>query len=345
MKIAIWLFANRSTAFGTAVRARSLVEVLNEKHEVTVIGDVGRLDKVRYIRGIYRLLKLVLTILKNRFDVVIFENDFRDFFLCYPLLRMRGAKLIFDAMGFYSEIEDRWNPPKWLVKLRQIVEKFVIQHADHNIAISPGNLNFYQSYTNNISLVPHFIDEVVFRSRGVSQHQHQKGYKLVGIIGSFARPENLVSLEFVYDNFDKFDPRIRFVVIGSCDWRIESDRIIYTGYLPNADYAKQLHSLDAVLDYKEPTKGPYTKVIEAMACGLPVFTAPRGMMGFEQATPGEDILVYPKEELVGKVNELIFDDDLMKRIGEKARITAEKYFTKAANREELLSIIDRFDGS
>ncbi len=140
-------------------------------------------------------------------------------------------------------------------------------------------------------------------------------------------------------------PRIRFVVIGSCDWRIESDRIIYTGYLPNADYAKQLHSLDAVLDYKEPTKGPYTKVIEAMACGLPVFTAPRGMMGFEQATPGEDILVYPKEELVGKVNELIFDDDLMKRIGEKARITAEKYFTKAANREELLSIIDRFDGS
>ena len=344
MKIAVWLFRNISTPFGTAVRARSLAEILKEKHEVAIIGDIGPLERIRYVRGIYRLPKLMLTILKNRFDIILFENDFRGFTFFYPILRLRGAKLIFDVVAFFSEVEDEWNPPRWRVKLNKFLEEFVMRHADYVTAISPGHFDFYKGYTSNISVIPHFIDEAVFIRDGEHRHHHQRDYKLVGVIGSFARPENWVSLEFVYHNLHRFDPKIKFVVIGSCERRIESDRIIYTGYLPDEDYVNQLYSLDAVLDYKEPTKGPYTKVIESMACGLPVFIAPRGMIGFEQATLGEDILVYPKEELVDKVNELIFDDNLMRQIGRKARLTAEKHFTQAACRQRLLDIVDRFSG-
>ena len=110
--------------------------------------------------------------------------------------------------------------------------------------------------------------------------------------------------------------------------------------MPAAEFVAQLQHLDAVLDYKEPVGGPYTKVVEAMACSLPVFTTPKALQGFDQATPGEDIIAYPKEELVDRINGMVFDESLMQLVGRKARATVEQHFSKAAVRDRLLEVVD-----
>ena len=93
----------------------------------------------------------------------------------------------------------------------------------------------------------------------------------------------------------------------------QTKRISYTGYLSDfQDYVNQIARLDAVLVPAQfPSFGALTKVLEPMACSVPVFTTPAGLVSFDHVTPGEDILICDESELVAKVNESLFDDDLM----------------------------------
>ncbi|MGZ4846914.1 MAG: glycosyltransferase, partial [Halobacteriota archaeon] len=87
--------------------------------------------------------------------------------------------------------------------------------------------------------------------------------------------------------------------------------------------------------------GALTKVLEPMACSVPVFTTPAGLVSFDHVTPGEDIFVVDEADLVAKVNESLFDSDLMGSVGKNARRTVETYYSTAANSERLIKVIDR----
>jgi len=117
-----------------------------------------------------------------------------------------------------------------------------------------------------------------------------------------------------------FCDKIKIKLIGRCDYKLVNKRIRYTGYINRfEDYVAQLLSMDAVILHHKPLDpGPYTKIIESMSCGLPVFTTPEGIIGLDYVTPGKDILVFNMKNLVDGVNDLIFNDNLMKKIGNNA---------------------------
>jgi glycosyltransferase involved in cell wall biosynthesis len=78
-----------------------------------------------------------------------------------------------------------------------------------------------------------------------------------------------------------------------------------------------------------------------MACSVPVFTTPVGLISFDHVTPGEDILVSDESGLVAKVNEYLFDAELMESVGKNARRTIEKYYSETANSKQLIAVVDR----
>ena len=144
--------------------------------------------------------------------------------------------------------------------------------------------------------------------------------KIIGLIGAFVHKGiNTSALDFLYRNIDEFDERIKFVVIGACDYKIQNERIEYTGYLNDVqDYVDRLTRLDAVLvASRYYTSGPLNKILEPMACSVPVFTTPVGAVGLDHVTAGEDIFICDESEIVAKVNESLFDVELMERGGEK----------------------------
>ena len=74
--------------------------------------------------------------------------------------------------------------------------------------------------------------------------------------------------------------------------------------------------MDAVLvPSKIPSFWPLNKILEPMACSLPVFTTPVGAVGLDHVKHGESIFVYEESELVAKLNENLFDIDLMQLVG------------------------------
>lgn len=368
-KVAFVAFEDMSIANGTTLRVHRVFEILklNKNYNFTLIScskmrEVKGMESVRLINvkgtgarliaaketsPIIKLLfvfllnlKLAFVLLRNKFDIVYCVTEWLGVPSIYLMSKVKRYQIIFDAQGIWSS--DRGlDHQNIITKLDQRFEKFVMKHSDFVIAISEDVVEFYQAYNSQIDLVASCVDTDIFRAESKIERTNTK---LIGLIGSFdsLRTRQQHSLDFLYAKIGQFDSRIRFVVIGRCDKRIDNARITYTGYLESlADYVAQLSRLDAVLVAEGVANfGPLTKIVEPMSCSLPVFTTPKGIVGTRHVKPGENILVFDEEELVEKVNTLIFDDKLMTEIGTNARKTAEQYYSKKASEEKLLKIMD-----
>jgi glycosyltransferase involved in cell wall biosynthesis len=362
MKIAVSCLCDISRSDGTIVRAKRVFELLQKKYDCTLImrGEhKGKSDNVEVIQpSKFWNFQLIPVFLKNRFDLVYCSHDFWGFLTYFALAKWWTCKVILEAHGVISlEREERYPDPgpidKVRIKMLKWREQFAVKHADCIIALSEDICKYYGKFNENIFIVQNFVDEKQFKPKKSAREQisDDKVRKNVGLIGPFineydANRNFLVSssvLDFLYKNIDKFDARIDFVVIGQCNYKIQNERISYTGYLNDfQDYVDKLTLLDAVLvPAKYSSFGALTKVLEPMACSVPVFTTPVGLISFDHVTPGEDILVYDESELVAKVNECLFDIDLMDRVGKNARQTIETYYSETVNSKRLIDAIDK----
>ena len=353
-KVAISVIVNAFKSDGTTIRALRVLKILKNHYDISLITRANNKRKLKGLEDVKVIivkpdktklwnLKLIPVVIKNKLDVVYCSNDLFGFLTYYLLSKIYRYKIIFEAHSIVSEesIEKRCSIMR--VKLDQIFERFVVKHADHVITLSENTFEFYKKYNENINLIPVFIDETIFvMNKELETKKYESEYKLIGLIGPFDIITNRYFLEFLYTNINQFDNMIKFIVIGKCDNRIENDKIIYTGYLESTQYyVDVLCSLDAVLvPSKIATLGPLNKIIEPMSCSLPVFTTPKGMVGLYHVEPGKDILVLEDGEITDKVNELIFDGELMRNIGRNARIVVEKYYGKKANEKKLIDTIE-----
>jgi glycosyltransferase involved in cell wall biosynthesis len=357
MKIAISSLSDISMNDGTSVRAKRVFELLQkEGYDCTLIirgRGQSKADNVEVIRPSKLWnFQLIPVVLKNRFDLVYCSNDLWGFFTYFALAKLYNFKIVFEAHGILSlEREQQLPDPSPINRVRidmlKLREKFAVTHADCIIALCSDIYKHYARFNKRIFLVPVFVDETRFKRRenNVQCSEDDKG-KTIGLIGPFAQDNatNTYALDFVYRNMDKFDERIKFTVIGECDFKqIRSERIQYVGYLKKfQDYVNQLTRLDAVLVASGfPTSGPLNKILEPMACSLPVFTTPVGAVGLDYITSGEDIFINEESELVTQVNESLFDSDLMERVGKNARRTIEKHYGIEVNKGKLIEVIEQ----
>jgi len=367
IKIIVSVHDDMSESGGTTVRVRRVVRILSTKYEVMVINcSGGNQEKLRdmddatiiTVSGIgQRLLwtksplikalsvtlwnlRLLFTLLRTRPAIVYCANDWFGFPGVYLASRILKCKIIYEAQSIYFEESKELGHSGIGLRLRQALESFLIRHSHHIIALSQNTYEFYSAYNHNIDLIPVFVDDEIFKKR-ISKPAIGDT-KLVGLIGPFDSAFNEYFLDYVDNNIERFDRRIRFLAIGRCGRMVRSDRIAYTGYLNSvADYIGHLSCLDAVLiPSRVATSGPLNKIIETMSCSLPVFTTPKGIVGLYSIEPGRDILVFDEKDLVERVNELIFDDRFMADIGRNAREAIERYYSKSVNENKLMGILE-----
>jgi glycosyltransferase involved in cell wall biosynthesis len=353
MKIAVSSLTDVSNNDGTTVRAKSVFRLLQKRYDCTLIvrgTQESTSDNVKVIRPSKLWnLQLIPVILRNRFELVYCSNDFWGFFTYFALAKVRPCKVIVEAHGILS-VESKLGLPNPRlidkIKMRYWREKFATKFADCVVALAVDICSYYGRFNKCIFIVDNFIDEQQFAPQisSLARTSDDKQGKNVGLIGPFVeRNINNYFLDFVYQNIDRFDPRIKFVVIGHCDYRITHERIRYTGYLSDfQDYVNQLTLLDAVLvPARFPSFGALTKILEPMACSVPVFTTPAGLVSFDHLTPGEDVFICEESEMVNKVNESLFDFNLMESVGKNARRTVETFYSAAANGQKLIRVIEQ----
>ena len=281
-------------------------------------------------------LKLIPIIIHNRFDAVYCVADLLGFVTFYLLSKLFRYKIIFEAHSLLHIEAKQISKMKSLIYL--ILEIFIGKKADAVIALSGLVFDFYRRLNKKTFFIPVFINPI---KRSLKKRYKRK-IKLIGLIGPFNLFKNRGQLTFLYKNLNKFDKRIRFIIIGKCDNRIIEDRIKYTGYLPRKDYLNLISQLDAVLiPVNFATYGPCNKILEPMALGIPVFTTPEGAVGLDFIKNYRDILIFKEKQLIDMVNKLIFNDKFMERIGLNGYMIAKKYYNSLLYKEKILSIIEK----
>ncbi len=284
-------------------------------------------------------LKMVLVLLRSRFDIVWCAGDFLGFLGVYLVSKIRKYRVIFEAIDILSKCHEEQHSGI-LLKLDRILEKFVVKKADLVLAVSMNPFEFYRVYNTKIELAPYFVDTKLL---GSTSRTKTPDSKLIGLVGPFESSNMRAKycLQFVYSNIENFDSRLRFVAIGRFDRAVQHDRIRFTGYVDSEkDYAEILSRLDALLVVENySTTGPLTKILECMSCSVPVFATPNAVIGLSWVEPGKDIFVIKEDEMVSKINEKIFDDELMTEIGNNARKVITSYYSKEANEDKYLEIL------
>lgn len=346
MKIAISVLGNLSQNEGTTVRAKRIFDLINKHYDaIFILRGSSKFENTIVIKPDETKLwnlKIIPAIIKNKFDIVYCSADYFGFITYYFFSKIYGYKIIFETHGIQSVEYKEGHEITLINKIKlyfyQILEKFVITNSDYVIALSDDIYNFNKNFNKNVKIVTNYVNEDLF----VPKIRKKRFNKIIGLIGPFKSNNiNLYFLDFLYSNLNKFDDRINFVVMGKCDYKIKNDRVRYTGYLRDIeDYIHHLNSLDAVLvPSKLASFGALTKILEPMACSIPVFVTPVGTIGLDHAKNFENILIFEEKNMVNMVNELIFDENLMDKIGTNARKTIKRYYGQKINEKELIGIL------
>lgn len=346
MKILIVVAADLLETNGTTVRAQRVSNMINNQFDVSLLGYSKyrpSLPKAKLLALLpYWLVRLIYTLLSKKFDYIYLCHDRYGFIIAKILQAVCRYKIIYEAHAAVSE-EFEWMGKSSLgIKFMRYLESFIARHSNYVVALSQNTFEFFSKRTANIELIPVFLDTNHYRFNEIERIKIRSRYGvddvLAGLIGPFDTPFNKHYLTFLENNLDKFDRRIKFMVIGRCTRNIRRSNVIYAGYVKN--YIDYLSSLDCVIiPSKVPTGGPLNKIVEAMSLKLPVFTTPQGMVGLYYIQPGRDIFVFEDRELAIKLNEIVFNRELMKTVGDNGYIMVENYYSEAANRRKLVALL------
>jgi len=160
--------------------------------------------------------------------------------------------------------------------------------------------------------------------------------KLVGVIGPF-HANNKPSITFVKDNIDRFSTNTQFLMIGDVSPadKFYHDRVRFVGRVD--DLYGYISACDCVLIPRFVHHGaPMGKMVNAMACGVPVVTNDLEEMKLQ---PGKDVVLGSLEELPSLVNQLLADERLALEIGLNGQKHIQEYYSMKQFREPLIKFL------
>jgi glycosyltransferase involved in cell wall biosynthesis len=355
MKIALSITFDLSDSNGTTVRAQNMFNLLSQKFDTFLIeraddeADSNNIITIKPKGTKLWNLKLIPVILKSKPDCVICVNDYAGFMTFYLLSKIYKYRIIFDAHSIYSAQYDNASSRierALFLPIASWIERFIIRHSTHVIAASTVAGNFHKQFNDDVLVITHFVNEDQFHvTETALERKQSRHHKLIGLIGPYDSLRKLKELGFLFEHLCEFDERLEFVVIGHCLKQIHKERIHYTGYVKELhDYVDHIGALDAALILQdEENYGPLTRVLEPMACSVPVFTVPNAVKGLDTVRNGCDLFVFQPNELVAGINTHIFNDELLTRVGANARKYVENSYSKKANEGKLLAMLGQLD--
>jgi len=341
---------------GTSVRTRRVLEALRDCYDVHLVTKADEYVEVSFIqREKTHLLKhersrlwparLALFAMKNRFDVVICENEPLAFLVHLIFSKLRAEKVIYEAHGIlWQEAEGRGERPT-RVRIRRAIERFCVKNADFIIALSEEIRKEHEKFNSRIALIPVFLEETP--TGPDSRKDTRERSRRVGVIGPFNNLRNMHTLDFISAHIDDISSDLSFVVIGNCEKRVQHPRISFTGFIDRPEkYNSVLKELDAVVVIEiVATSGPLTKILEPMMLGVPVITTSKGAIGLGHLQNYENIVIAEEKEMVDTLNKVLSDGQLLERIGRNARELAVEHHGFDKNAERLISVVSQVIGS
>lgn len=216
-------------------------------------------------------------------------------------------------------------------------EKSFIDKFDNVIYVSPiETREFNKKFNTNKAVTFTMGADVIYYNNGVAD-SHVEG-SLV-FVGNFMIAPNAASIEYIAKEImPKLDKRIVLYAIGKypdeLKDRVGSDRVKFLGFVD--DIRATVKSMDLYVSPITYGTGIKTKVVEAMAMGMPVITNSVGAEGLEVKNGKELVIADTTEEIINQINLLLYDKEKCNQLSR----AGHEYVMKNHDWDEVYKVFD-----
>ena len=227
------------------------------------------------------------------------------------------------------------------------------------ITVISGYLGSYAQTINpraRIEKIPNGVDIARFKPAEKAPYRQRLGWADTDrIIISISRLVEKNGVSDLIRAFAKLHPEssAKLILIGDGPLESElrrlatelnvSDSVMFTGQMPYEEIHEYLIAAD-IFVRPSRSEGLGTAFLEAMACGLPVVgTNVGGIPDFlEDGETGLFCRRADPQDIAAKINSLLVDPSLRKRLGERGRKVVEERYTWDAVAQSYRNLYDSF---
>ncbi len=212
--------------------------------------------------------------------------------------------------------------------------RLVIKRAQVILAASHFLKDFLSRYGKKVYYLPSAVDTEKFLP--LSTRGRRRNF-VFSWIGTLHRKDNMENIEFITRCFEKLRKRYPEILLEICGdglYRKETEKILYRkkgvnfrGWISPQKIPQYLSQVDVGLlpliqELKFNLAKSPVKLFEYMACGIPVVASKRGEVPHFIKDGVNGFLASSEEEFIKKMEILVCNPFLRKKMGKEARKTA-----------------------
>ena len=293
---------------GGRARIHELAANLSKEHEVAVVcprlseqppgplpyrlHDIGGVGARRQLFDPSFLIRLLRLVDEERPDLLLLEYIWQGFHATV-VHALKGVSVVLDAFDVVTVRFQRARHPLWPVI--SLYERAMLKLAKRVFAISEVDRREFLKLgadPRRLSVVPGGIDVSTFRPDESARWRVREklgigeAEPLLLFFGQLTYAPNTDALRILCSEvIPRLDPSFRLLVVGrgpvaELRRRYRSPQIMFLG--PVESIADHINAADAVVAPIRHGSGTRRKVLETIACGVPVVTTSIGAEGFDQ---------------------------------------------------------------
>lgn len=223
-------------------------------------------------------------------------------------------------------------------KIRQFLETFIeiltYRHANLILTVSEKEkkiLTFY-GITEKIKVTPNGVDAERFTNlttklANVKRKYGLENYRVVVFVGNMEYLPNREAVELIATKIApivcKEVDNVKFLIVGRCLEKIKSQNLIFTGVVE--DPVELLAISDVAIAPLFEGSGTRLKILEYLACALPVVSTTKGVEGLDLKNGISVIINDDLNEFAKNIIKVLKNPDLAEELGENARKSVIDY--------------------
>jgi len=311
-----WTPPHSSQYYGSRQTINSIANSSNRKYDLIIWVTSTYLSMLPPIRSRLGIKKVLI--------------DFID----SPSLIMERRMKQLCSRGFLDRYE-LWKMRKW--------EKSIAKTADSVVYISAVDAGATggNNELNHAHVIPNGVDASDYTDKCGLNY----GDMTIGYLGNMSYEPNVTAVRWLYNNLlcKIGDNTVKLVVIGKdADQQIlslaDDPRVILTGTVDSI--WPYINSVDIFVLPIFTGAGLKNKVLEIMYAGGPLVTTTIGNEGID-AEPGTQLFICQNEqEFIVRINQLLEDKELRKRMGQEAREFVNRNFNSESIVKAYMAMIE-----
>jgi len=283
-------------------------------------------------KGFFGKRKLFKSV--NRYDILFIQRKrFPVFWL--KLIRKNARKIIYDFDDSVMYRNSKATNPESNTRVKRF--KNMVNTVDYVIAGNEYLKKNTTLYTNNVTTIPSAIDMSLY-----PQKKYQEGSNItLGWIGATGSIHYLKKMKPVFEALGKKYEDLKLKII--CDTFFECDNItvekkLWSGQEEVADIQSLDIGLMPLMDDPWSHGKCGLKILQCLAAGVPVVCSPAGINREIVEDGVHGFWANTKGEWIEKLEILINDPDLRKRMGMAGRKRVIEHYSLKANAPRVLKI-------